>query len=110
VGIEAKRSAEDFARISRSQAEAMLRDAQMKAAAEVEKARRAAEDAGAKAESIANSAKLAAEEAMNKAQEALVKAVIKRLTSWEWISILVIINLSIVFAAVLLATAFGALI
>jgi len=40
-------------------------------------------------------------------EETLVKAVIKRLTRWEWIATLVIINLAIVFAAVLFAVAIG---
>ncbi len=40
----------------------------------------------------------------------LIKAVIKRLTRGEWIALLVIINMAIVFAAVLFAVAIGALV
>jgi len=64
-------------------------------------------EAASRAEEVAEVARKAAEEALSKVEEALVKAVIKRLTRWEWIATLVIINLAIVFAAVLFAVAIG---
>jgi hypothetical protein len=62
------------------------------------------EDAAKRAEAAAKIAK-EIEERLSKAEEALVKAVIKRLTRSDWILILVVINLAIVFAAVLFAVA-----
>jgi colicin import membrane protein len=61
-----------------------------------------AREAGEKA---AEMARKAAEEALAKAEEALVKAVVKRLARWEWITTLIVINLAIIFGAVLLAFA-----
>ena len=58
-------------------------------------------------ETAAENAKKSAEEALAKAEEALVKAVVKRLTKGEWIATLVVINLAIVFGAVMLAYALG---
>ncbi|MEE8204582.1 MAG: hypothetical protein V3T68_00880, partial [Dehalococcoidales bacterium] len=60
-----------------------------------------------KAEEVAEVARKAAQEALTKAEEALVRAVIKRLTRGEWIFLLIVINLAVVFAAVLLAVAIG---
>ena len=65
----------------------------------------ASKDAKIAGEMAAEKARKAAEEALAKAEEALVKAVVKRLTNWEWITTLVIINLAIVFGAVMLAFA-----
>jgi len=66
--------------------------------------RRANESAGL-AEQAAASAILEAQEALSKAEEALVKAVIKRLSRWDWIATLIVINLAIIFCAVLIAFA-----
>ena len=68
-------------------------------------AKDAAEDAFAAGERAAEVARKEAQEALSKAEEALVKAVVKRLTRWEWITTLIVINLAIVFGAVLLAFA-----
>ena len=43
--------------------------------------------------------------ALAKAEEAMVKAVVKRLARWDWIATLIVINLAIVFGAVMLAFA-----
>ena len=56
-------------------------------------------------ERAAEAARKEAEKAMAKAEEALVKAVIKRLARWDWIATLIVINLAIVFGAVMLAFA-----
>lgn len=64
----------------------------------------AVENAAKRAEESARIAK-EIEDRLSKAEEALVKAVIKRLGRSEWILILVVINLAIVFAAVLFAVA-----
>jgi colicin import membrane protein len=61
-----------------------------------------AREAGEKAAEVARQA---AEEALAKAEEALVKAVVKRLARWEWITTLIVINLALIFGAVLLAFA-----
>ena len=65
----------------------------------------ASKDAREAGEKAAEMASREAGEALAKAEEALVKAVVKRLTRWEWITTLVVINLAIVFGAVLLAFA-----
>ena len=65
----------------------------------------AAKNAREAGEKAAEAAKQAAEEALSKAEEALVKSVVKRLTRWEWIATLIVINLAIVFGAVMLAFA-----
>ena len=71
---------------------------------EMERHIEAAEDAAKRAEGAANVAK-EIEERLSKTEEALVKAVIKRLTRSEWILVLIVINLAIIFAAVLFAAA-----
>jgi len=68
----------------------------------------AAEETRLAGERIAEEARLEAQEALSKAEEALVKAVIKRLSRWDWIATLVVINLAIIFCAVLLAFAMAA--
>ena len=65
----------------------------------------AAEESRLVGERIAEEARLEAQEALSKAEEALVKAVIKRLSRWDWIATLIVINLAIIFCAVLLAFA-----
>ena len=72
------------------------------AATESISASKDAKEAGEKASEMASKE---AGEALAKAEEALVKAVVKRLTRWEWITTLVVINLAIVFGAVMLAFA-----
>ncbi|MCJ7769024.1 MAG: alanine-zipper protein [Dehalococcoidales bacterium] len=54
---------------------------------------------------IAEEARLEAQEALSKAEEALIKAVMKRLSRWDWIATLIVINLAIIFCAVLIAFA-----
>lgn len=65
----------------------------------------AAEESRLVGERIAEEARLEAQEALAKAEEALVKAVIKRLSRWDWIATLIVINLAIIFCAVLIAFA-----
>lgn len=65
----------------------------------------AAEESRLVGERIAEEARLEAQEALSKAEEALVKAVIKRLSRWDWIATLIVINLAIIFCAVLIAFA-----
>ena len=79
--------------------------AAQRATSRAEEAGRSSREATSRAEEIALAAKRAAEEALAKAEEALIKSIIKRLTRWDWIATLVIINLSIIFAAVLFSTA-----
>ena len=47
----------------------------------------------------------AAEDAMARAEEALLKSVVKRLARSQWMTVLIVINLAIIFAAVLLSVA-----
>ena len=56
-------------------------------------------------ERAAEVARKEAQEALAKAEEAMVKAVVKRLARWDWIATLIVINLAIVFGAVMLAFA-----
>jgi hypothetical protein len=79
--------------------------AAQRATSRAEEAGRSSREATSRAEEIALAAKRAAEEALAKAEEALIKSIIKRLTRWDWIATLIIINLSLIFAAVLFATA-----
>ena len=72
------------------------------AAMESVSASKDAREAGEKATEMASKE---ASEALAKAEEALVKAVVRRLTRWEWITTLIVINLAIVFGAVMLAFA-----
>jgi len=72
------------------------------AAADSITASKEAREAG---EKYAEVARKEAEKAMAKAEEALVKAVVKRLARWDWIATLIVINLAIVFGAVMLAFA-----
>ena len=65
----------------------------------------AAEESRLAGERIAEEARLEAQEALSKAEEALVKAVIKRLARWDWIATLIVINLAVIFCAVLIAFA-----
>ena len=65
----------------------------------------AAEESRLVGERIAEEARLEAQEALSKAEEALVKAVIRRLSRWDWIATLIVINLAIIFCAVLIAFA-----
>ena len=65
----------------------------------------AAEESRLAGERIAEEARLEAQEALSKAEEALIKAVIKRLARWDWIATLIVINLAIIFCAVLIAFA-----
>ncbi|MFC1875546.1 hypothetical protein ACFLY3_05320 [Chloroflexota bacterium] len=65
----------------------------------------AAEESRLVGERIAEETRLEAQEALSKAEEALVKAVIKRLSRWDWIATLIVINLAIIFCAVLIAFA-----
>jgi len=65
----------------------------------------AAEEARATGEKIAQEAIREAQEALAKAEEALVKAVIKRLSRWDWIATIVVINLALIFCAVLISFA-----
>jgi colicin import membrane protein len=65
----------------------------------------ASENAREAIEKATEVARKAADEALAKAEEALVKAVVKRLSRWEWITTLIVINLAIIFGAVLLALA-----
>jgi len=65
----------------------------------------AAEESRLVGERIAEEARLEAQEALSKAEEALVKAVVKRLARWDWIATLIVINLAIIFCAVLIAFA-----
>ncbi len=65
----------------------------------------AAEESRLVGERIAEEARLEAQEALSKAEEALVKAVMKRLSRWDWIATLIVINLAIIFCAVLIAFA-----
>lgn len=65
----------------------------------------AAEESRITGERIAEEARLEALEALSKAEEALVKAVVKRLARWDWIATLIVINLAIIFCAVLIAFA-----
>lgn len=64
----------------------------------------AAENAAKRAEESARLAK-EVEDRLSSMEEKLVKSVIKRLARSEWILVLVVINLAIVFAAVLFAVA-----
>ena len=68
----------------------------------------AAEESRLVGERIAEEARQEALEALSKAEEALVKAVIKRLSRWDWIATLIVINLAIIFCAVLIAFALAA--
>ena len=65
----------------------------------------AANNAQEVGERAAEVARKEAQEALAKAEEALVKAVVKRLARWDWIATLIVINLAIVFGAVMLAFA-----
>ena len=65
----------------------------------------AAEESRLVGERIAEEARLEAQEALSKAEEALVKAVLRRLSRWDWIATLIVINLAIIFCAVLIAFA-----
>ena len=65
----------------------------------------ASKEAREAGEKYADIARKEAERAMAKAEEALVKSVVKRLARWDWIATLVVINLAIVFGAVMLAFA-----
>jgi colicin import membrane protein len=65
----------------------------------------AAEESRLAGERIAEEARLEAQEALSKAEEALVKAVVKRLARWDWVATLIVINLAIIFCAVLIAFA-----
>jgi hypothetical protein len=67
----------------------------------------AAQNAKEVGEKAAEVARKEAQEAMAKAEEAMVKAVVKRLARWDWIATLIVINLAIVFGAVMLALAFA---
>ena len=64
----------------------------------------AAENAAKRAEESARLAK-EVEDRLSELEEKLVKSVIKRLARSEWILVLIVINLAIVFAAVLFAVA-----
>lgn len=64
----------------------------------------AAENAAKRAEESAKLAK-EVEDRLASMEEKLVKSVIKRLARSEWILVLIVINLAIVFAAVLFAVA-----
>jgi len=103
------RTAEKIATARAEEAKRAAREASARAEeiarAKAEETKRAAKEATTRAEEIARLAREAAEQAMAKAEEALVKAVVKRLTQWEWIATLVVINLAIVFGAVMLAVA-----
>jgi len=72
------------------------------AAADSITASKEAREAGERATEVARKE---AEKALAKAEEALVKAVVKRLSRWDWIATLIVINLAIVFGAVMLAFA-----
>ena len=65
----------------------------------------AAEESRLVGERIAEEARLEAQESLSTAEEALVKAVMKRLSRWDWIATLIVINLAIIFCAVLIAFA-----
>jgi colicin import membrane protein len=65
----------------------------------------AAEESRLAGERIAEEARQEAQEALSKAEEALVKAVVKRLARWDWIATLIVINLAIIFCAVMIAFA-----
>ena len=65
----------------------------------------ASEKAREAGERAAEVARKEAAEALSKAEEALVKAVVKRLSRWDWVATLIVINLAIVFGAVMLAVA-----
>jgi len=65
----------------------------------------AVEEARQIGERIAQEARREAQEALSKAEEALVRAVVKRLARWDWIATLIVINLAIIFCAVLIAFA-----
>jgi hypothetical protein len=67
---------------------------------------RLAEQAAANAVAAAEEARATGEKIAQEAiQEALVKAVIKRLSRWDWIATIVVINLALIFCAVLIAFA-----
>ena len=65
----------------------------------------ASKDAREAGERAAEVARKEAALALTKAEEALVKAVVKRLARWDWIATLIVVNLAIVFGAVMLAFA-----
>ena len=65
----------------------------------------AVEEARAIGERTAQEARREAQEALAKAEEALVKAVIKRLARWDWIATIIVINLALIFCAVLITFA-----
>ena len=65
----------------------------------------ASKEAREAGEKYAEIARKEAERAMAKAEEALVKAVVKKLARWDWIATLIVINLAIVFGAVMIALA-----
>ena len=64
-----------------------------------------ARKAAGEATRAAGEATKAAEEAMARAEEALLKSVVRRLTRSQWMTVLIVINLAIIFAAVLLSVA-----
>ena len=77
-----------------------------------EDSKRAAEEAveasgiaSAEARKAAGEATKAAGEAMVRAEEALLKSVVRRLARSQWMTVLIVINLAIIFAAVLLSVA-----
>ena len=64
-----------------------------------------ARKASDEATKAAGEAKTAAEDAMTRAEEALLKSVVKRLARSQWMTVLIVINLAIIFAAVMLSVA-----
>lgn len=62
------------------------------------------EDAAKRAEKAAKVAE-EIEDRLSKAEDALVKSIIKRLSRSEWVIILVVINLALIFVAVFFAVA-----
>jgi len=68
----------------------------------------AAEESRLAGERIAEESRLEAQEALSKVEEALAKATVKRLPRWDWIATLIVINLAIIFCAVLIAFALAA--
>ena len=77
--------------------------AAQRATSRAEEAGRASREATGRAEEIALAAKKAAEEALAKAEEALIKSIIKRLSSGTWITVLALISLGTIFASVMLS-------
>ena len=102
VAAGLKAITDSVTRGAREAAETAMGAAQ-RATSRAEEAGRASREATGRAEEIALAAKKAAEEALAKAEEALIKSIIKRLSSGTWIAVLALIALGTIFAAVMLS-------